>query len=159
MFSISLPIYLPWKLVGVDIGKTFWRATLQLLMPSLKNVRTLPPFGICRKYQPDGAERRRYKGVITELLVTASLVDQLQKRPQCPILPCILFQSHFAALSSKRWNWFLNPLNLDWPLTRCGQWNMEEVTMCQFQVLASGALVCSHLFSWTSATNMRTSLA
>lgn len=118
MFSISLPIYLPWKLVGVDIGTTFWRATLQLLMLSLKNVRTLPPFGICRKYQPDGAERRRYKGVLTELLVTASLVDQLQKWPRCPTLSCILSQSHFAALSSKRWNWFLNPLNPDWPLTR-----------------------------------------
>lgn len=51
------------------------------------------------------------------------------------------------------------PLESGLASDQIGQWNMVEVTMCQFQVLASGALASSHLFSWTPATNMRTSLA
>lgn len=131
----------------VDTSTTFWRATLQLLMLSLKNVRTLPPFGICRKYQP-GWSREGGTKVSSQNCLEQPLADWDYKTgPNAPHFP-VSFQSHLQPVSARDGIDF-NPLNRDWPLTRFGQWNMVEVTMCQFQVLASGAFASSRLFSWT----------
>lgn len=143
--------------MGVDIGTTFWRTALQLIMPSLKNVRALPPFSICRKYHCDGAERRRYKGVHHRIVRNSLFGRPITKMVPVPHTLLYPLPMSFCSLSSKRWSWSLHPLNLDWPLTRSGQWNMVEVILGQLQVLASRALVCSHLLSWTPATNTRTS--
>lgn len=125
---------------------------------SPKNGRTFSPrnpsFSICRNTSLMEQREVGTKVFITELFVTASLLDQFRILSQLPRLSYIPFQSYFAALSIKRWSWFPQPLNLDWLLTSLGQWNVVEVILCRLPALTSRALVCSHLLSWKQATNI-----